>query len=148
MALNLTYVEYLSQNSIRAWFDTAVVVGDKYYNKNNYSILSEDNTPLEVLQVVYTPDLVRFNINLYIRNQTPSKIYTLTVNNLNNRLGESLFNNTISWKYNKTKIDSFYSSLPKIYDKRPISYLGQIGSAIAYSDNIIGGSPNDMTDVP
>lgn len=147
MALNLTHVESLSTNHIRVWFDLSVVISDESRDKNNYSIISEDNTPLEIIEVINNSNLVSEYIALYVRNQVEGKIYTITVNNLYNRAGDTLIGNTVSWKHKRTKIDSFNASLPRVYDKRPISYLGQLGVAISYSDNIIGGSPSDITDV-
>lgn len=147
MSFIVTHVEPLSFNSIRVYFDTAAVVNSAYNNVLNYVIIAEESgIPLEVIQVVPTSKIVMFYANLYVRSQTPGITYRITVNNLQNRAEELMVDSYTGWVYNRTKIDSFNASLPKIYDKRPISNLGQIVAAIAYSDNIIGGIPSDISD--
>lgn len=144
--INVTDINIISKRLVRITFDDEVVVDDSYNDPTNYAIsVVNGSGPVEIVGVLPTNQNASLDVILITQPMTETTKYAISFTQLFSRSGVSfsLIGNFIA---RETKTDSILRSIPQHYDKRPISNLSAILTAISISDDLIGGSRKDNID--
>jgi hypothetical protein len=137
-------INVYTRRTIHVQFTNEVVVDSTYYDPNNYTVsLVEGTGPVEVVSVLPTNETTTLGLVIVTQPMTQGTTYNLAITNMFNREGGN-FSLIGDFVYRDTKSDSSLRSVPKHFDKRETSLIASLVTAITISDDVIGGSRNDI----
>ena len=151
--LTVTAVEIVTPSLLRFTFSKDVLVNATFLNPSNYTIRNfntstTDANPRKVLSPFIgtgdTPALTSLYSMVTTDPLTIGSRYTFTVNNITNRTGVAIVP-TFTHRYaRRTKTQSAVKSLSSGYDLRSDSTAFNILAAISRSDDLIGGTEEEI----
>lgn len=151
--LTVTAVEIITPALLRFTFSKEVLVNSAFLDPSNYVITlfntanTDANTRKVLSPFIYTGDELALT-SLYAMVITDvltiGSRYTFTVNNVTNRTGVAIVP-TLTHRYaRRTKTQSATKSLSSGYDLRSESTTFNILAAISRSDDLIGGTEEEI----
>lgn len=136
---NIVDINPQSNTLVRVLFDDEVVADSAYYSASSYSM----SGGLEVVGVLNTNQNTSLDVIIVTRGMIVGTTYTVTIDGLHARDGSEATGVSGDFIARSTKLDSILRSIPAHYDKRNVSNIHAILSAISSSDDLIGGSRSD-----
>lgn len=149
--IRITGLEVLSRKLVRVSFLDEMVINEKYYDPSTYTLQLVEGSGESIVKRVLTyqdESQTALEAILETQNLNDGNTYRLFVEGLTSRAGKEYEDRDGNeFKVYRTKLDSILRSIPSHYDTRPGSNLGGLLTAIALSDNTIGGGRKDDIDV-
>lgn len=151
--LTVLSVEIVTPSLLRFTFSKEVLVDSNFLNPDNYVIrlFNTSTTDANIRRVLTpyvsngdTPALTSLFAMVVVDSLTIGSRYTFAVNNVTNRSGTAIVP-TFTHRYaRRTKTQSASTSLSSGYDLRNESTTFNILAAISRSDDLIGGTEEEI----
>lgn len=140
-------VKFIRNNLLQITFLKDLVVNKDYYDVGTLAITPFDDAPIvSIRNILKLSSLTQASQSLLVvTDPIPEGAqYSVSIPPYQYRDGSTSSPCFIYAKYTRTKVDNILRSIPSHFDKSLSSNISSLLTAIAYSDELIGGARNDI----